>query len=356
MELPERRRGFTLVELLVVIGIIAVLVAILLPALKKARDAANEAVCMSGLRQFGVGFQVYADSNQGFLPEDGPDGTNSTDGAIGRKSPNSPPYDDNGFYLPTGVDDPALWYNAIPPLVNNKSWYDMYTLHRAGKQPMPAAGNNSIWSCPTAGQPASLFGSYVDPDTLVKGNDEIDPQPPNAQTTAQDGQNYYQLWGKDKGRLNFITYPFYMCYVMNSKLFTTVSAPGQQPVNVTRVKLAQLHPGSSVPIMVEKIMQYGEYNVPEIYRWPGKANLQTPGPSVKGLGYTGNIGQTKATGTRFAARHRKGGFLLFADGHVSWFAWTQVQGIIRNNNGQGQLYDINRQDQNVIWCPYGPTD
>lgn len=61
---------FTLIELLVVIGIIAILAAMLMPALSKAREKANQADCMSQLKQIGLALKMFANDQRGWYPTD----------------------------------------------------------------------------------------------------------------------------------------------------------------------------------------------------------------------------------------------------------------------------------------------
>jgi prepilin-type N-terminal cleavage/methylation domain-containing protein/prepilin-type processing-associated H-X9-DG protein len=102
----KESRGFTLVELLVVISIIALLMAVLLPALAKARTQAKRIVCLSGLRQLITAWSAYAENNDGKLVDGGQPPSNN---------PHSTepwwctPYCDSAHPLPTTDECGSGW-------------------------------------------------------------------------------------------------------------------------------------------------------------------------------------------------------------------------------------------------------
>ena len=111
------RRAFTLIELLVVIAIIAILAALLLPALAKAKGKAKATQCMSNFRQWGIAITMYYDENEDEIPRD----SAITPTSLIHNSWNLVKSPTNG-----------TWYNELPPLLQQKRMAD-YALNNTTK-------------------------------------------------------------------------------------------------------------------------------------------------------------------------------------------------------------------------------
>jgi prepilin-type N-terminal cleavage/methylation domain-containing protein/prepilin-type processing-associated H-X9-DG protein len=132
------RPGFTLVELLVVIGIIAVLVSILLPTLGRARRAAQVTKCLSNIRQLSVAVNGYMAENRGTLPE--------------------------AYFNNRDAHSPSFW--------NLNPWSPRPTAHPAGiPYVMPTIGTllapyvgagTGVWQCPTGGPDFNSKDPYLE--------------------------------------------------------------------------------------------------------------------------------------------------------------------------------------------------
>jgi prepilin-type N-terminal cleavage/methylation domain-containing protein/prepilin-type processing-associated H-X9-DG protein len=126
-----RNRAFTLIELLVVMAVIALLAALLLPALHRAKQKAHSAYCLNNLRQWGLATQLYVTDHQDYLPPEG----------FG--SPTTPSQLTNGWYyhLPTMLGIPP--YHQMPWRTNSDTRLD-----------------RSLWICPANPRRSSGFNLF----------------------------------------------------------------------------------------------------------------------------------------------------------------------------------------------------
>ena len=162
------RGGFTLIELMVTVAVIAILAACLLPALARAKDKSRSVQCTANMRQWGLALRMYADDFEDYLPRRG-----------------------QGVQTLALITRPDDWFNALPPYFTQPPFAQLVA---NGKAPVP--GQHSVFICPDAMNPggtyflcygqnmnlspwnlpgATKFGAVVQPDLVVALGDSPGP-------------------------------------------------------------------------------------------------------------------------------------------------------------------------------------
>ena len=128
-ESSRYRRGFTLLELLLTIAIIAVLVALLIPVLARAKDKSRAMQCTGNLRQWGLAMRMYADDFDDYLPRRG-----------------------QGVQTLALINRPTDWFNALPAYFTLPAYADL-----VANGQKPAAGDHNVFICPDATDPGGTY-------------------------------------------------------------------------------------------------------------------------------------------------------------------------------------------------------
>jgi prepilin-type N-terminal cleavage/methylation domain-containing protein len=159
------RSGFTLVELLVVIGIIALLIGILLPALSRAREQSYKIKCLSNLHQIGLAMIMYSTANQGFFPADASNGVNNSGLGTGQY------VEDFIWWQGATLSNPKPAWNAYNPSLGDTrpnqplgTSFQTYANQGALVPYMGNVFNAAVWTCPSdpvaAHVTVAQFGTY----------------------------------------------------------------------------------------------------------------------------------------------------------------------------------------------------